>query len=301
MRENKQQWLTLDLLKAAEEHFREKELEASRLNAEILLAHVLHSTRMDLYLKHDHPVYESEVEEFRSLCKERLKGKPLQYITGEQFFYGRSFLVDERVLIPRPETELVLEHALDRMAADGLTKKKKVAILDIGTGSGCLAVMLALKMPNTNITAVDLSDGALEVAERNADRHCVSDRICFRQVDALHTGFADEVREEYDVIVSNPPYIPETEWSALETGVKDHEPKMALAVPDGFVFYRAISESASLLLKPGGLLCFELHADGAGNVLEIVTRQGFGEIEVHRDYAGWDRVLSGILIRSGAR
>lgn len=300
MNHNGQRWLTLDLLKAAEEHFREKGLEASRLNAEILLAHVLHSTRMDLYLKHDRPVYGEELEQFRSLCRERLKGKPLQYITGEQFFYGHSFLVDERVLIPRPETELVLEHALDRMAVGGLAKRKKAAILDIGTGSGCLAVVLALKMPNAKITAVDLSDGALEVAKRNAHRHGVSERISFRQADALNNGFADEVGGEYDVIVSNPPYIPETEWSELEKEVKEYEPKMALTVPDRFVFYRAISESASLLLKPGGLLCFELHADGARNVLEVVTGQGFGEMEVHRDYAGWDRVLSGILIRSGA-
>lgn len=294
MRDNDRQWLTLDLLQAAEKHFRDKGLDAARLNAEILLAYVLRTTRMDLYLKHDRPVYGVELEEFRSLCRERLKGRPLQYITGEQIFFGCSFLVDERVLIPRPETELVLEHALDRMAACGFGKGGNAAILDIGTGTGCLAIMLALKLPDAKITAVDLSAAALEVAEHNARRHGVSERIKFLQADALSRGFVDEIRGKYDVVLSNPPYIPEQEWAGLETEVKDHEPKMALAISDGFAFYHAITSSAAVLLREGGLLCFELHADGARKVHEILTAQNFLGIEVHKDYSGWDRVLSGL-------
>ncbi len=300
MQDSDRQWLTLDLLKAAEEHFKDKEIEAARLNAEILLAHVLQSTRMELYLKHDRPIFQRELEEFRLLCRKRLKGRPLQYITGEQIFYGHSFLVDERVLIPRPETELVLEHALDRMEVQGFTDRGGVSVLDIGTGTGCLAIMLALKLPNVKITAVDLSPGALEVAERNAVRHDVSGRIDFLQADALSPRFADDVREKYDVILSNPPYIPELEWGGLEPEVKEHEPKMALVTLDGFAFYRAITANAPVLLKTGGLLCFELHADGAGKVLEIVSAHGIRDVEVRQDYAGWDRVLSGLLKGSGA-
>lgn len=294
MRDNDRKWLTLDLLHAAEKHFKDKALDAARLNAEILLAHVLQTTRMDLYLKHDRPVYERELEEFRSFCRERLKGRPLQYITGEQIFFGYSFLVDERVLIPRPETELVLEHALNRMTACGFGKGRNATILDIGTGTGCLAVMLALKLPDAKITAVDFSAAALEVAEHNAHRHGVSERIKFLQADALGRGFADEIRGEYDVVLSNPPYIPEQEWAGLETEVKDHEPKMALAISDGFAFYHAITSSAAVLLRERGVLCFELHADGARTVHEIVTAQNFVEVEVHKDYSGRDRVLSGL-------
>lgn len=299
MQDNNRQWLTLDLLKAAEKYFKDKKLEAFRLNAEILLAHVLRLTRMDLYLKHDRPVYQDELKEFRLLCKERLKGKPLQYITGEQFFYGYPFLVDERVLIPRPETELVLEHALERIAALDFAKKKAVTVLDIGTGTGCLAVMLALKLPNASVTAVDLSAGALEVARHNACRHGVFDRIRFLQADVLNSGFADEVGKKYDVILSNPPYIPEPEWRRLEPEVKDYEPKIALTTSDGFAFYHAITASVPVLLRTGGLLCFELHADGARKVREIVAARNLRDVEVHKDYAGWDRVLSGVLTGPG--
>ncbi len=295
MQDSESQWLTLDLLKVAEEHFREKKIEASRLNAEILLAHVLRSTRMDLYLRYDRPVYQEELDAFRSLCRERLNGRPLQYITGEQIFYGHSFLVDERVLIPRPETELVLEHVLDRMRAGKAVKGGNVTILDIGTGTGCLAITLALELSGANITAVDLSAEALEVAGHNARIHGVSDRIRFLQVDALAPGFADAVDGEYDVILSNPPYIPEPEWAGLEKEVKDYEPKIALTTPDGFAFYHAITAHAPALLRAGGVLCFELHAEGAPKVLEIVNARNFRDVELHRDYSGWDRVLSGIL------
>ena len=297
MQDKGRKWLTLDLLKAAEKHFKDKKLEAARLNAEILLAHVLRTARIDLYLKHDRPVYAAELEEFRSLCRQRLKGRPLQYITGEQIFFGYSFLVDERVLIPRPETELVVEHTLDRIAACRLGERRKITILDIGTGTGCLAIMLALKLPEAKITAVDLSADALEVAGHNAYRHDVSNRISFLQADALSRSFVEEVRGEYDLILSNPPYIPDKEWAGLEAEVKDHEPKMALATSDGFAFYRAITSGAAVLLREGGLLCFELHADGARKVLEIVAAKSFANVEVHKDYSGWDRVLSGILTK----
>ena len=295
MRENDRQWLTLDLLKTTERYFRDKKIDESRLHAEVLLAHVLRVSRMDLYLNHNRPVYRSELEQFRSFCRERLKGRPLQYITGEQMFYGYPFAVDERVLIPRPETELVLEHAVDRLTAEGAAKERSVSILDIGTGSGCLAVTLALKLPEARITAIDLSAGALEVAAYNADRHGVSKRIRFLRADALHPGFPDGLGGNYDLILSNPPYVPDSEWSGLQPEVKEHEPKMALTPPDRFAFYHAITANASVLLGSGGVLCYELHADGARKVSEIVHAGGVDGIEIHKDYAGLDRVLSGVL------
>lgn len=297
MQENDRQWLTLDLLKAAEKFFRARNIDEARLNAEMLLAHVLRANRMDLYLNHNRPVFHRELEEFRLLCRERLRGRPLQYITGEQFFYGYSFTVDERVLIPRPETELVLEHAIERLKANGCTQNRKISVLDIGTGSGCLAVTLALMLPTVDVIAVDLSDGALEIARCNAAKHGVSEKVRFVKADALDPGFSEEFSGKFDMILSNPPYIPEPEWEGLQPEITEHEPKMALTTPDGFAFYHSIAASSSVLLRPKGILCFELHADGARKVSAIVRSGGFENIEVHRDYAGLDRAISGVLFQ----
>ncbi len=295
MPEHTRQWLILDLLKVTEEHFREKKIDEARLHAEILLSHVLQESRMGLYLNYDRPVEQCQLEAFRVLCRDRLKGRPLQYITGEQIFYGYSFSVDERVLIPRPETELLFEHALERWQTGVRAIESDPEILDIGTGSGCLAVAFAIKVPDARITAVDISAEALEIASLNAEKHGVKERIRFVQSDALHSGFSEKLAGRYDLIVSNPPYIPESEWSVLQKEVKEYEPKIALTTSDGFAFYHAINRSASDLLRPGGVLCYELHADGASTVSGIMREGGYEGIEVQKDYAGLDRVISGAL------
>ncbi len=294
MDKSDREWLTVKLLQAAEKHFRENGIESARLNAEILLADVLGLSRMELYLKYDRPVFENELEQFRHLCRERLKGMPLQYLTGEQIFYGRSFLVDDRVLIPRPETELLVEHALERAGDSGLFDAEEVRILDIGTGSGCIAVMLALSVPDAVVTAVDVSRQALDVALENARRHGVAENITFRQADALDKGFVDQAGSCYDIVISNPPYIPQAEWEGLQTEVRDHEPRIALTDPDGLTFYRAIAAHAAALLKPAGMLFFELHADGAQKVVDIMKKEGLMDIELRRDYAGIIRMVSAI-------
>jgi len=295
MPEHTRQWRTLDLLKVTEEHFREKKIDEARLHAEILLAHVLQESRMDLYLNYDRPVEHRQLEAFRVLCRDRLKGRPLQYITGEQIFYGYSFSVDERVLIPRPETELLFEYALERWQNGAPALESGPEILDIGTGSGCLAVLFAIKVPDARITAVDVSVEALEIAALNAEKHGVTERIRFVQSDALHPGFSEKLAGRYDLIVSNPPYIPESEWSVLQKEVKEYEPKIALTTSDGFAFYHAINRSASDLLRAGGILCYELHADGASTVSGSMREGGYEGIEVQKDYAGLDRVISGAL------
>ncbi len=300
MHENEKQWLTLDLLKATEGYFRAKHIDEPRLSAEVLLSCVLNTDRMDLYLNYNRPVYRDEIERFRSFCRERVNGRPVQYITGEQIFYGYRFAVDERVLIPRPETELMLEHAVERLTDRENVKTGKFSILDIGTGSGCIAVTLAHLLPESTLTAIDLSEGALEVARNNADAHHVGEKIRFLCADAMSSGFTDRVGEKYDMIVSNPPYIPEKEWESLQPEVKDHEPKVALTTSDGYGIYHAITKRAPKLLVSGGILCFELHADGAPKVTDIVRCGGFGDIEVHKDYSGADRVLSCVLTESAA-
>lgn len=282
--QDEKQWDVVSLLKASSDFFTEKNVDDARLNAELLLAHTLRLRRLDLYLYFDRPVSEKERAEFRELCRRRLKGEPLQYITGEQEFYGYPFFVDKRVLVPRPETELLVEAAIETV--ESLSDAPEIRILDIGTGSGCIAVTFAKKLPNARITAVDLSADALDVARRNAEMNEVSGQITFLETDALSSDFSEQFKEPFDLIISNPPYIPEREAETLQIEVRDYEPHAALFVTEGFEFYEKISRDAKVLLKPGGHLFFELHADGAARVKAIFERLGFSNIQILKDYSG---------------
>lgn len=287
-------WSVVELLKTTIAFFTEKEIDEPRLSAELLLGQVLGLQRLQLYLDHERPVTPSELEAFRAACRERLQGRPVQYIAGEAFFYGYRFFVDERVLIPRPETELVLEHAMERLAASGLDSVDTPSILDIGTGSGCIAITLALRLPDAQVTALDVSADALEVARRNAEEHGVMDRIRFVQVDALDPSFAQTAGGPFDLVISNPPYIPESEWATLQKEVKGYEPRLALVSPTGFEFYRSSAAAALELLRKGGVLCFELHADGAEGVKTLLGPE-CSDIQVMQDYSRLDRALSCIV------
>ena len=287
-------WSVVELLKTTIAFFSEKKIDEPRLSAELLLGQVLGLQRLQLYLDHERPVTPSELGAFRAACRERLQGRPVQYIAGESFFYGYRFFVDERVLIPRPETELVLEHAIERLAATGLDSVDTPSILDIGTGSGCIAITLALRLPGAQVTALDVSADALEVARRNAEEHGVSDRIRFVQADALDPAFAQKAGRPFDLVISNPPYIPESEWATLQKEVKGYEPRLALVSPTGFEFYRSIVATAPALLQKGGVLCFELHADGAEGVKKLLGHE-FRDVQVMQDYSRLDRALSCIV------
>ncbi len=284
-------WSVVELLKTTIAFFTEKKIDEPRLSAELLLGQVLGLQRLQLYLDHERPVMPKELEAFRAACRERLQGRPVQYIAGEAFFYGYRFFVDERVLIPRPETELVLEHAMERLAASGLASAQTPSILDIGTGSGCIAITLALRLPGARVTAADVSADALDVARRNAEEHGVADRIRFVEADALSASFAEKAGGPFDLVISNPPYIPESEWATLQEEVKQYEPRLALVAPKGFEYYESIVAAAPALVRKGGVLCFELHADGAAGVRKLLG-PGFGGIEVMQDYNRLDRALS---------
>jgi release factor glutamine methyltransferase len=288
------EWNVVDLLKTTISFFTDRKTDEPRLSAELLLGHVLGLERLQLYLNHERPVSPKELEAFRECTRQRLQGRPVQYIAGEAFFYGNRFFVDERVLIPRPETELVLEHGMERLVACGLSSVDAPAILDIGTGSGCIAVTLALRLPGACVTAVDVSEEALSIAARNAEAHGVADRIRFVHADALDASFAGAVGGPFDMVISNPPYIPESEWATLQDEVRLYEPRLALVVPEGFEYYRSIVAMAPMLVRKGGVLCFELHADGAEGVRSMLG-QGFSLIQVAQDYAGLDRSLSCIV------
>ncbi|MGC8774119.1 MAG: peptide chain release factor N(5)-glutamine methyltransferase [Chlorobaculum sp.] len=284
-------WSVVELLRTTIAFFAEKKIDEPRLSAELLLGHVLGLQRLQLYLDHERPLTLKELEAFRAACRERLQGRPVQYIAGEAFFYGYRFFVDERVLIPRPETELVLEHAMERLAASGLDSADSPSILDVGTGSGCIAITLALRLPGARVTAADVSADALDVARRNADAHGVADRVRFVEADALSASFADAVGGQFDLLVSNPPYIPEAEWATLQEEVRQYEPRLALVAPSGFEYYQSIAVAAPSLLRKGGVLCFELHADGAAEVRNLLV-SSFADVQVMQDYNKLDRGLS---------
>ena len=289
-------WEVVELIKTTTEYFVAKKVDEPRISAELLLGHVLSKSRLELYLHHNRPVYQDELDRFRAFCRQRIEGRPVQYIIGEQFFYGMQFMVDERVLVPRPETELLVEHALESLGMTGRGGSLEAKVLDIGTGSGCIAVTMATLCPELKVTAVDFSLDALAVARLNAAKHGVESRIAFVFADMFEEFFAAKLpASSYDLIISNPPYIPALEWEKLQREVKQYEPKIALTTRHGLECYPAIAAQATKILVPGGTLCFELHADAAVKVSKIMEGQGFRGIRVAKDYSGHDRIISGIF------
>ena len=290
------EWQVVELLKTTAVFFEEKNVDEPRISAELLLGHILGQSRLQLYLHHNRPVYQDELDRFRVLCRQRLEGRPVQYIIGEQFFYGLKFTVDERVLIPRPETELLVDHALESLGMTGRGGSREAKILDIGTGSGCIAITMAKLCPSLKAVAIDCSLDALDIARLNAANIGVESRVEFIAGDMFSELFAASLPDSpYDLVVSNPPYIPEAEWEGLQKEVKHYEPKIALTTPQGTECYSVIAVQAKQLLVPGGKLCFELHADAAEAVSNLMTFQGFTGITVLKDYSGFDRIISGIF------
>lgn len=280
------------IARAAADYMAERGIENARLEAELLLASVLGLTRLELYLHHDRPLVEAEKEEFRRLVRRRVKREPLQYILGEVQFRELRLHVDPRVLIPRPETEVlvgeVLAWASKKVGSaagwDGLTA------VDIGTGSGAIALSLAKEGPFARVVATDVSADALEVARENAEGNGLADRVEFRQGslwDALEEG------ERFDVIVSNPPYVAESERGALQPEVAEWEPPEALFAPGGGLsVLAALVDGAPEHLRPGGLLAVEIGLGQAQRVVErIESRGAYGTPRVVKDLAGRERVI----------
>ena len=277
----------LELLNLTTPFFEQKGIDAARLNAELLLADVLKCKRLDLYLAFDKPVKDEEVDNFRSLVKRRGLREPLQYILGHLEFYGLTFSVNKDVLIPRQETEILIETVLKV-----IDKEAKVNILDIGTGSGVIAVTLAKHLPNAKIIAVDKSPEALAVAGINAETHDVSGRITYLQNDILASSLP--INEKFDIIVSNPPYVPLSEFQSLQKEIVAYEPDFAVTdFSDGLTFYRKIIESAKNYLEENGKIFFEVGAGQAAQVKSLFELHNFSSIEITKDYSNIDRVIKG--------
>ena len=266
-------------------------IQTSRLDAEVLLAHVLGVSRTSLYARLKTPLSQAAAEHFGQLVNRRAGREPLQYITGLQEFWSLEFGVDERVLIPRPETELVVEVALTLLRD---TRPLPLRLLDIGTGSGCLAVSLATEIPHAKVWATDISAEALAVAQANASRHGVADRIVFVQTDLWPPRTTNLAG--FDLIVSNPPYIARSELSklsGLQPEVQDWEPRLALdGGPDGLDFYRRLLQDCSRQLCPGGWLVMEISAEQRDAVLRLIASQNtLAQFFCRNDYAGHPRVI----------
>lgn len=261
-------------------------VESARLHAELMLAHVLRVARLQLYLNFDRPLTDPELETYRAMVKRRGSREPVQHILGVSWFCGLELEVNHHVLVPRPETELVAERACQ------LLSKRAVAnpmVLDFGTGSGCLAVVIASRLPQVWVHATDISDAALAVAQRNAARHGVADRIVFHLGDglaALTPGL------QFDLLVSNPPYIPTGQIASLQPEVRDHDPRVALdGGPDGLRFYRLLAVEAPARLKPGAAAVLELGDGQATAVQQLFAAAGWEILAVEPDEAGQPRVL----------
>ncbi len=274
-------WTLLKVLTWTKGYLAEKGVENARLEAEWLLCEALGLDRVGLYLNFDKPLTEGELSAYRAMVARRAKREPLQYILGTQEFCGLEFIVTPDVLIPRHDTEVLVTEAAKRATADA-------SILDIGLGSGCIAVALAKMMPEAKVCGVDQSSGALGVAGKNAELNGVMLEIV---EGSLFEPFAGR---RFDLIVSNPPYIPTGDLPTLEPEVREHEPLAALdGGADGLAFYRAIVPQAPEYLNPGGWLLVEIGIGQGEAVQEIFAHSGFTGIFTEKDPGGIERVVGG--------
>jgi release factor glutamine methyltransferase len=269
-------------------------LENNRLDAEVLLRHVLDVEKEQLYVNADAPISTGQEAKFRELLLRRSRREPVAYITGHKEFWSLDFVVTPAVLIPRPETELLVEVALQRVRE--LTSGSSVKVLDVGTGSGVISVCLAKEELVTEIVAVDISPVALDVARLNAGRHGVADRIRFLSGDLFAP--VKPVAGTFAVIVSNPPYIPTGDLSMLAPEIREWEPITALdGGAHGIDTYRRIIAEGHKYLTPGGSIVLEIGADMGSDVAELFSRSGcYGPASVTQDYAGNDRVIAAMKL-----
>jgi len=275
-------WTIREVLDWATEDFAGRGIESPRLDAELLVAEALGTDRVGLYLDLHRPLVDSERSSIRLLVARRREREPVAYILGHCDFYGRRFNVTKDVLIPRPDTETLVDHALEC-----ISETRPCRVLDIGTGSGAIAVTIAAERPLSMVTATDISEAALKVAADNAERLGVADRIRFERANLLNST------EQYDLIVSNPPYIARSEMRSLQVEVREHEPSGALeAGEDGLDIIRALLLATEAASATGAQLLVEVGARQAPSVLDLASaRSAWRPVAVHRDLQRFERVV----------
>jgi len=292
-------------LKQGLAQLRDAHVPSYTLAAELLLLHVLGHNRTWIYSHPEEELSSADAERYAELLRRRAAGEPTQHLTGKQEFWGLEFEVTPDVLIPRPETEHVIEVALDRLAVHEIRAGRRqtlsgegLRIADVGTGSGCIAIALAKELPGATIFATDISAATLAVARRNAERHGVANRIHFLQCNLLEALSDSPLAPRHspllcDLIVSNPPYVGRREAPTLMREVRDHEPEIALyGGEEGYEFYADLLTQAGEHLKPGGILILELGNNSLPAVRPLFDAPGWTNVAVTNDLAGIPRVLS---------
>lgn len=271
-------WTILEIIKWTTDYFAEKQVEKPRLNAEYIISHVLQCKRFDLYVRFEEIVSPENRETIKKLLLERAAHKPLQYVLGETEFYGYKFFVNPAVLIPRPETEYLVEKIIAEIGS-------AESVLDIGTGSGAISISLKKELPQLQVSALDVSADALVTAKRNAEYNGV-------EIDFYQSDIFSNCTKRYDLIVSNPPYIPQHEYAGLSKEILQHEPPSALlAEENGLYFYRKILTEASNHLNKNGRIYLEIGYNQSAAIKKIAENMGFSEIETVKDLNNFDRIM----------
>jgi len=282
-KENGKPWRIIDVINWGVDYFENKSLENPRLEIEIFLQHILDCKKIDLYINFENEVSPHDLNTLKGYIKRRLENEPSQYIVGKSNFYGRNFYVDNNVLIPRPETEILINACIEF-----LSMKDNPEIIDIGTGSGCIGITLAKEIPSSNVIAIDCSEKALAVAEKNAKN------IGIKNIDFVKSDFLKQTIDlRADLLVSNPPYISKGDISTLMADVKEYEPSKALTDNlDGLEFYRVFSKKFDPMIKIDGALIVEVGKDKHPlKAKKIFEKSGPVNVEMINDYNGDIRVL----------
>jgi release factor glutamine methyltransferase len=278
-------WTVRRVLAWTTQHFDKRDVDAPRLASELLLAHVLGLDRVHLYTDLDRPLDKGELGAYRALIERRVEGEPVQYLTGRREFYGRPFRVDARVLIPRPETELLVEALLRALPSGGTPR-----LLDVATGSGCIAVTLACERPEAVVLATDVDEGCCALARANAEAAAVALRVDVRRGD-LFTPVATE--PPFDAVVSNPPYVRTGDLAGLQAEVQ-REPRLALdGGPEGLTVLARVVDGAFLHLLPGGLLALEIGEEQGAAVRDLLQQRGYEAVRIEPDLERRDRMAFG--------
>ena len=280
----------LEIIQRSSDYLARKGVESPRLQIELMLGHVLQVPRLKLYLNFERSLTEAELNTLREMVQRRALREPLQHILGSSSFCGLELIVNRDVLVPRSETELLAERAWTFMLQRASVNQARPSALDFGTGSGCLAIAVAVKAPQAEVHAVDISEAALEVARKNARRHEISERVHFHEGDgfaALPQGL------RFDLLVSNPPYIPSQEIASLQPEVREHDPRTALdGGGDGLQYYRRLAAEAPAWLARAGRIMLEF-GDGQEEAIRRIFLDAQWAIEaVEKDYSGHPRILT---------
>ena len=283
VKEKKQAWRIIDLIEWGEDYFKQHKFDSPKQEIEWLLCDLLDHKRVDLYINFEQKVPNDKLALLKKWIKKRLKRMPLQYITGVTEFYGNKYFLNDDVLIPRPETERLVDISLDC-----INKLSHPRILEVGTGSGCISISIALMRGDAKILSIDISQNALNKAQENSDYHKTNN------VKFLNLDFLKEIpSERFDIIVSNPPYIPLEEMKNIMIDVKEYEPEIALTdFNDGLVFYDRFADLGSKLLKKEGWMVLEVGIDDhPEKVAKLFKSKGYSNIELVSDYNKDKRVL----------